>query len=389
MISLKFRVSAHRRLLRDLVLIGIVSTALLAGPPELSGAEPIKIASIYALSGSAVQNHYLSARGVRLAVNDINTSGGILGRSLELLEFDSRSTPIGSKVAADLARKHQVTAIIGAGYSSHSMAVAKVAQKHGIPMITSVSTYPAITRIGDYIFRTCFNDAFQGEVMGTFVREELGIEQVAICFNLTSDYSLGFSSTFETSFVAAGGVITARLPYKLHQPRFREVLDQAKTMKPQAIFIAGHDESARIAQLAIQNGIQAVMLGGDGWDSVGFFTNGGQEIELGYYSTHWSRSFDAKRSRQFVARHGQDEQILAPTALAYDAVMLLGDAIRRAGTSLRAAVKDALAQTKGFKGVTGTISFDSHGDSLKSVVIMKIVKGVPKYHKRVSPDVKD
>ncbi len=387
--SLIFRVRVPRLLLRELTLVGILSTALLIGPSGFAVAAPIRIASIYAFSGPAAQAHSPSARGVRLAVEEINASGGVLGRNLELKEFDNQSTPIGSKVAADMARAHQVTAIIGAAFSSHSLAVAKVAQKHGIPMITGISTHPAVTRVGDYIFRACYNDAFQGEVMGRFAREELGVEDVAVFFNVASDYSLGFSSTFEKAFIEGGGKVTVKLPYKAQQPHFREVVSQAKLAPSQALLIAGHAESAQIAQLAIQNGINAIMLGGDGWDVEEFFKQGGRNIGLGYYSTHWSQSFDGSLSRRFVAQYGGSERLFAPTALSYDAVKLLVDAIERAGTPLRSAVKDALAQTKGFEGVTGKISFDSHGDPLKSVVIMKIEAGIPMYYKRVTPDTPD
>lgn len=384
-----FRESAPCLRLCESALVGIIVVLLLIGSSHADANPPIKIASIYTFSGPAANANRPSFTGVRLAVKEINTAGGVLGRPLELIEIDNMGTPIGSKVAADKALNHQVTAIIGAAFSSHSMAVAKVAQKHHMPMITNISTNPAVTRIGDYIFRACFNDSFQGKVMGRFAREELRARAVLAIFNVASDYSLGFTRTFENAFIQGGGDIVAKLPYKVQQPHFRDIVDKAKSMQPDAIFIAGHIESGLIAREAIQRGVEAIMLGGDGWDAGSFFSNGGNQIARGYYTTHWSQSIDAPKSRQFVARYGGQGMLFAPTALAYDAVKLLADAIERAGTTRRSIVRDKLAQTKGFEGVTGTISFNSHGDPVKRVVIVKIEAGHPVYLKQVEPGDRD
>jgi branched-chain amino acid transport system substrate-binding protein len=380
-----FRKSAPCLRLCHFALVGIIIVLSLIGPSLADATAPIKIASIYSFSGPAADANKPSFAGVRLAVKEINSAGGVLGRQLELIEIDNLSTPIGSKVAADEAIKHHVTAIIGAAFSSHSMAIAKVAQKHHTPMITNISTNPAVTHIGDYIFRAGFNDSFQGKVMARFAREELRARSVLVIFNVASDYSLGFTHTFENAFIQGGGDIVAKLSYKVQQPHLRDIVDKAKSMQPEAIFIAGHSESGLIAKEAIQRGIEAIMLGGDGWDSESFFSHGGNQIALGYYTTHWSQSIDTPISRQFVARYGGQGMLFAPTALAYDAVKLLADAIERAGTTRRSIVRDKLAQTKGFEGVTGTISFNSLGDPVKSVVLVKIEAGRPVYFKEVEP----
>lgn len=355
-------------------------------PHVTHAAKTIRIASIYSLSGPATKVNSTSVQGVQLAVQEINSSGGILGMPLELIEFDNLSTPIGSKVAADKAARQKVTAIIGAAFSSHSMAVAKVAQVHGIPMITNISTSPAVTRIGDYIFRACFDDAFQGSVMGKFAREDLKAKGVVAVFNVASDYSLGLTRTFEKAFVQWGGVMQAKIPYKSRQPHFRDIISKAMSLNPDALFIAGHDESARIIKEAIQMGLNAIPLGGDGWDAKSFYNLGGSNIKTGYYATHWSQATDTALSKEFVARYRRLGMIFAPTALAYDAVRLLEDAIVRAGTTERPAIRDALAQTNGFEGITGTFSFNSHGDPIKNAVIMKIEAGRPVYLKQIVPE---
>lgn len=347
--------------------------------------QSIRIAAIFSLSGPAAGAHISSLRGIRWAVEEINASGGVLGRTLEVMEIDNRSTPIGSKVAAEHAETIQATAIIGPSFSSHALAVARVAQAAAIPMISTVATSPKLTRIGSYIFRVCYNDDQQGRVMARFAYEELNHRKVLTMVNIASDYSLGLASTFETSFSRHGGILLARCKYKARQSNFRELVEQAKNANPDAIFIAGHYESARIILEAHRNDISAVPLGGDGWDNPSFYEMGGNKIKLAYYTTHWSETIDSAPSKRFVQRYRNGNILLAPTALAYDAVNLLADAISRAGSTRRSAVRDVLADTNNFEGVTGVLSFDAHGDPIKSIIIMQIVNGRPHFLKHVHP----
>jgi branched-chain amino acid transport system substrate-binding protein len=366
----------------------VIFFGLLSIWPHIThAAKTIRIASIYSLSGPAAGANSPSVQGVHLAVQEINAAGGILGMPLEILEFDNLSTPIGSKVAADNAAQKEVTAIIGAAFSSHSMAVAKVAQAHGIPMITNISTSPAVTRIGNYIFRACFDDSFQGKVMGEFARRELKAKNVVGVFDMASDYSLGLTRSFEKAFVQWGGVMLAKIPYKSRQPHFRDIISKAISLNPDALFIAGHDESARIIREAIQTGLNAIPMGCDGWDAKSFYDLGGKNLKTGYYATHWSQEeSDTALSKAFVERYRHLGMITAPTALAYDSVMLLKNAIERAGTIQCPAIRDALAQTRGYEGVTGSFSFNNHGDPIKNVVIMKIESGLPVYLKKIVPE---
>ena len=222
--------------------------------------------------------------------------------------------------------------------------------------------------------------------MGKFAREELRASDAVAVFNVASDYSLGLTRTFEKAFVQWGGVMKTKIPYKSRQPQFRDIISKAASLNPDALFIAGHDESARIIREAIQMGLSAIPLGGDGWDEKNFYNLGGNDIKTGYYATHWSQATDTAVSREFVARYRRLGMIMAPTALAYDAVKLLEDAINRAGTIQRPDIRDALAQTNGFEGVTGTFSFNKHGDPIKNVVIMKIEAGRPVYLKQIAPE---
>ncbi|MGD9188685.1 MAG: ABC transporter substrate-binding protein [Desulfobacteraceae bacterium] len=357
------------------------------GPAQgsASAQESIRIAAIFASSGQAAAADVSSLQGVRWAVSEINAAGGVLGRPLEVIELDNRSIPIGAKVAAEQAEASFATAIIGPGFSSHALAAARVAQAKSIPMISNAATNPKLTRIGSYIFRVCFSDDQQARVMGRFAYETLNHRHVLTMVDISSDYSLGLVEMFEEAFLQQGGIILARTTYKARQSNFRDLVKQASNADPDAVFIGGHYESARIILEAEHFGLKAVPLGGDGWDNPNFYNLGGNKIKQGYYSTHWHEAVDTEPSKAFVKRYRKDDMLLAPTALAYDAVKLLADAIERAASTERSAIRDALANTKQFRGVTGTLAFNQHGDPIKTIIIMKISDGRPYFLKQVRP----
>lgn len=367
------------------ILLGLLSawrpTCAGAGQPKA----PIPIAAIYSVTGPAAESNAPSILGVRFAVDEINREGGVEGRPIRLLLFDNRSTPIGSKVAADRAVAAHVAAIIGAAWSSHSIAVARVAQAAKIPMISNISTNSKVTQVGDYIFRACFIDPFQGLVMAHFARHDLAAKTASICVDITSDYSMGLAREFAVNFVKQGGRILQQIHYKQKQDDLSGLLAQLKQSQPDVLFIPGHDESGRIIQEAQAAGIQPIFMGGDGWDPQSFLERGGNTLKLGYYCTHWSPEVDNPVSRRFFNRYRQITDINANTALGYDAVRLLADAIRRAGSLEGAKIRDALAATQDFHGVTGTIRLDPRGDPRKSAVIIQIKNGRPAFYQVVHP----
>ena len=367
------------------VLLLSALTILLAGSSPAAANERIQIASIFAFSGTAAVTNGPSAQGVRWAVQEVNAGGGIAGRPLDLLEIDNASTPIGSKIAAEKAATAKVAAIIGPAYSSHCIAAARVAQRQHIPLITNIATDPDVTRVGDFIFRVCFSDTFQSKLLARFASQELGIHTAAILVNANSDYSLGLARDFRLHFEQMGGRLTQDMYYKERQDSFDEFIAAIKASGPPLIFIPGHLKSALIAKRLVEAGVAATFLGGDGWDIDDFQRMGGDTIPLGYYTTHWMEEMQTQRSRQFVKRYGGNHILTSSCALAYDATMLLADAIARAGSSQHDAIRQALAGTDGFQGVTGKISLDSNGDPIKPAVIIKIVKGRFSYLKQVKP----
>jgi branched-chain amino acid transport system substrate-binding protein len=374
---------------RDLRIISVVLFSLigyLAAASWLYGGETIKVASIYAHSGVASAINADSITGVREAIEEINAKGGVMGRRFELIEIDNMSTPIGSKVAAQKAIAQGVTAIIGSQWSSHTLAVAAVAQANKTPLITNISTNEGVTKIGDYIFRVCFTDSFQGKVMAKFAHDDLKASRAVMIVDLTSDYSMGLAREFKAHFERLGGKVTGQVDYNLREPDFERVAMQVKALNQQVVFIPGYEESALIIKHLKDLGVKTIPLGGDGWESERFFEKGGREIQPAYYSTHWTAGIDRDESRRFVQRYKHNGKVLvAAEALAYDAVLLLADAIKRSGSIDRVKIHKALAATKGFQGVTGTITFTPQRDPIKSAVIIEIKNGKQRYLKNVLP----
>lgn len=335
----------------------------------------IKIAAIFSVTGKAKASNESAILGARLAVSEINQRGGIRGRKLELLLFDNKSTPIGSHIAAKKAVEAEVSAIIGSVWSSHSLAIAKVAQKHKVPMLSPLSTIPSLTKIGDYIFRGCYTDDFQGAALAMYTIDALAASRAIIFTDISSDFSINISKQFSDVFTSSGGQVLKTIEYKAGQSRFLKEAESATGYDADIVFLSGHDESGLIARSLQNSGVKAIPVGSDGWGFESFLTNGGNEIILGYYIDHWEPSVNTAASNIFLDKYGQDNPLMASTVLAYDSVMLLENAILKSKSLSGPDIREALHQTKNFTGVTGTITFDRNGDARKNGCIMKISNG--------------
>ena len=351
-----------------------------------SEINPIKVATVLPLSGPAALENYSSVEAFRLAIEELNRSGGILGRKLNLIELDNRSTPLGSKRAAQKAADAGVSIVFGAIWSSNSMAAAPILQKAGIPMLSSFSTHPKLTRIGNYIFRICYTDAFQGRVLARFSHNELRARRVGILVNASSAYSEGLAAYFNSEFQELGGEVIFTDNYLEQTADFSDYLNRIKSFKPDVVFHPGHTRiSAIIIKQARLNGIDTPFIGGDGWNDV-MYKLVGDVIEGNYYVSHWHVENPRQPSLRFVEKYRRINRFLDPgSALAQDCVSLFADAARRAGSDDPAEIRDAIASTKRFEGITGTISFDDHGDPVKSAVILRFERGSSVYVKSVVP----
>jgi branched-chain amino acid transport system substrate-binding protein len=376
-----------RKISCKLLLISLLIPGIFA---QAGATETIKIAAIFSKTGVAAKDNAPLLEGVSLAVEEINRQSGLLGRQLEVIELDNSSNFIGSKQAALKAVELDVAAVIGAVYSSHSLAIAPVLQQRQIPMISPISTNPKVTLIGNYIFRVCFTDPFQGKVMAQFAYRDLKARTAIILTNVNSDYSIGLVEFFEKSFRQSGGKVLWEGEYKEKAIDFSTILKKVRLLQPDVVFVPGYArDSAFLIKQAKRMEIRSIFLGGDGWSGNQMYQHGGKAIEGSYYSAHWHTKVLFPRSQQLQANYYRKygTKILPKTLpTGYDAVMVLADAIRRAQSLKHKKIRDTLAATKNFQGATGTITFDENGDPVnKDAVILKFENGTSVFVKTIKP----
>ena len=373
------------RLLIFLLVFLVLAAAY--GSPSYA-AEPIRIAAIFSQTGIAATHNEPLISMVQLAVEDINQSGGVLKRPIQLILLDNQSTPIGATMAAEEAVRLDVTAVVGAHWSSHSLAMAPVLQKAGIPMISPGSTNPEVTKTGNYIFRACFLDSFQGLAMARFAREDLHAGSAVIVRNMDEAYSVMLAEFFKKAFSGSGGAILLDTEYRGKAVDFADIIRKIKSLHPEVVYLPGYTrDSGLFVKQAVKLGLETTFLGGDAWDEIE--TYAGEAIEGSYQSAPWhpqapfpmSRYLQNLYSRKF---HSQIENMSAP--LAYDAVHLLANAIEQAGSADRALIRQALAETREFNGATGVFSFDQNGDpENKDVIIIRYYNGQRSFYKAIKP----
>jgi branched-chain amino acid transport system substrate-binding protein len=365
----------------------LLAAALTACGPGGGAGNTIPVGHVASLTGDTATFGQSTDRGMRMAFEEINAKGGVLGRQLDLLSEDDRSVTEEARTAAQkLLQRDKVVALLGEIASSRSLAAAPEAQRARVPMISPGSTNPKVTEVGDYIFRACFIDPFQGTVMARFAREELKVQRVAILFDFKQDYSVGLADYFRKTFKDLGGEIVADERYTSGDIEFRAQLTTIRAAKPDAIFVPGYyTELGLIAKQARELGIDVPLLGGDGWDSEKTLEIGGDAVEGYYFSTHYAADSDNPKVRDFVARYQQkyEQTPDAMAALGYDAAGILADSLTRAGSTDGVALRDAIAATQNYDGVTGRITIDPQRNARKDAVVLKIEGGKFKFYRSV------
>lgn len=348
----------------------------------------IRIGEYSSLTGSTASFGQSSHAGFTMATEERNARGGVLGKKIVLMTEDDQGRSEEARAAIlKLIRYKKVSAVLGEFASSRSIAAAPEAQKYKIPMLSHGSTNPKVTELGDYIFRSCFIDPFQGEAMAKFAFNNLGVRRAAILRDVKNDYSVGLAKYFEATFKKLGGQIVADESYSEGDVEFRAQLTSIKARNPQAIFIPGYyTEVGLIARQARELGIAAPLLGGDGWDSPKTAEIGGKAIEGAYFSNHYAPDDPSPKVQEFIAKYkakyGATPDSIA--VLAYDAAHLMFDAIERAGSTDGAKIREALAATQNFPGVSGLITIDSQRNAKKSLVIVQFKNNTPVFVDRVN-----
>lgn len=332
----------------------------------------------------------LSTRdGIILALEEWNKKGGVLGKQIELIAYDNQGKPEEARLSVEkLINIDNVVAILGEVASTRSLAGAPVAQQNKVPMISPSSTNPMVTQKGDFIFRVCFIDPFQGEVIAKFAYNSLKLRKAAILRDSKSDYSMGLSQFFANTFTALGGEIVGDEKYASGDVDFKAQLTNLKSKQPDFIYVPGYyTEVGLVARQAREQGIKVPLMGGDGWDSSKLTEIGGESVEGNYFSNHYTVEDPRPEVQNFIknykARFGTTPDSLA--ALAYDSAQVLFDSLKRANTIDGEKLRDAIAATKDFPGVTGIITLNKERDAVKSAVVLQVKDGLFKFVETINP----
>lgn len=358
-------------------------------PAAETDDQPILIGEVGSLTGAEATFGVSTHHGVEMAIEEANAAGGVKGRKVAVRVYDDQSKPEeAANAVTRLIAQDKVKLILGEVASSNSLAMAPKAQEAKVPMITPASTNPAVTEKGDYIFRVCFIDPFQGYVMAKFARDTLKLEKVAVLKDNKSDYSLGLTEVFTKKFPELGGKITAVESYSKGDSDFRSQLTRIRGQKPQAIYVPGYySDVGIIAKQAKELGLKVPLMGGDGWDSPKLFELAGSNLDGSYFSNHYSPENPDPLVQKFLTdykkKHGSVPDAMA--ALGYDATRVAIDAMKRATDLSGAALRDAIGQTKNFPGVAGTITLDDKRNAVKPAVVMQVVDSKYKYVATVEP----
>lgn len=369
-------------------LFRLLALMCLALPLSANGAqEKVFVGIIYGESAVTADGIYLDLLGTRFAIEDLNRDGGLLGRQIDLVELNNNGNPIGSKQAAEEAVKRDVVAVIGPGTSSHTILAGAVLQEAKIPMISAFATNPDVTLLGDYSFRICFQDLFQGQVLADFAIHDLKAKTAVVLTCAEEKYSLDLAKIFISHYRENGGTILWEGEYLSSFNDYRDLLEKANRYRPAVIFLPGYDRASGFIIRQCRNmGEKVTFLGADAW-SENLYEYGGKAIEGSYYSRQWFPDPEDEISRGFVSRYEDKFQIedIISFGLSHDVVFLLADAVSRAGSLEPSSIRDALAATKNFQGITGTITMDRNGDPAKPIPILKFEGGGSVLIKTVAP----
>jgi branched-chain amino acid transport system substrate-binding protein len=350
---------------------------------------PIVIGSYLSMTGTMATFGITTERGERMAVDEVNAAGGVKGRKLELVVLDDqgKADEAGNTVTR-LIDVNNAIALIGEVASTLSLVGGRIAQKRGIPMVSPSSTNPKVTEVGDYVFRVCFLDPFQGFVMAKFAHENLKLTKVAIFKDIRNDYSIGLSDSFRKAFTEMGGQIVAEESFSAGDTEFSAQLTKIKGTAPEGIYVPGYyTEVGTIARQARRLGITVPLMGGDGWESPELRKIGGKDVVGSYFSNHFAHDNPTPSAKKFIQAYEAKYHEAAPAlaALGYDSVMVIVEAMKRAAEITPKAIRDELAKTQNYNAVTGKLTLDEGRNPVKPAVILKVNETGESFAAEIAP----
>jgi len=354
----------------------------------------VNLGGIFPMTGASATFGTSSKQGVAMAVEEFNTAGGAtvggVATTINYINEDDAGDPaVGASAAHKLIDNDKVIGIIGAVMSKVTLAVAPIAQAAGVPEISPTSTNEAVTLVGDYIFRACFIDPFQGKVMANYAYNTLKVKTAAVLYDNGNDYPKGLAEAFKANFESLGGKVVAYEAFTDEATTidYKAQLTTIKAAKPEFLYLPNYYGGAALQlKQAREMGLNVPAGGGDGWDSPELVTIGGAAVEGGVFSNHFSKDDVSPKVQTFVtaytAKYGAAPDALA--ALAYDAAGLFLDAFKTAGSIKGSDIRDAMKNTT-FSGIGGAYKFDANRNPIKAAVILQIKNGQQTFLMTVNP----
>ena len=378
-----------RNLFFSMIALTAIAIFTISGCNKGSGDE-ILIGEYGSLTGPNATFGISSTNGLKLAVEELNNAGGLLNKKVKLITYDDQGKPSEAQtVVQRLIKNDNVVAVIGEVASSNSKAGAPICQQNKIPMITPASTNPEVTAIGDYIFRVCFIDPFQATVVSKFILNTLKLKKVALLKDVKNAYSTGLADFFEKEFKNMGGEIVEVQSFSAGDKDFKAQLTSIKAKNPEAIFIPAYYTDVNLISIqAREIGLTVPLIGSDGWESEKLTEGKAKDaLEGCYFSTHVSTENPDPLIQEFIKKYKAKYNAMpdAMAFLAYDAGLILFEAMKKAGTTDPEKVKNELAKIKDFSGVTGKISINEQRNAIKPAVILEIKGGQFKFKETVQP----
>lgn len=333
--------------------------------------------------------------GVQLAADEINKAGGIDGKEIELVVYDSKSDPTEAyNNALKLATEDEVAVIIGGATSGLTIAQQPVASQYSIPIVTPSGSNAGVTvaedgKVFDWMFRTCFIDPFQGVVLANFASDDLGLTKAAVLGATGSDYAVALNEIFTNQFKANGGTVVAAESYSDDQTDFSAVLTTLMATDAEILYVPAYaDTAGLIIKQARELGWDVPIIGPDGFDSASLLTTAGaSNLNKVFFSTHYTALDENPKVAEFITNYKalSGEEPMALSALGYDAMYLIAQSMEEAGSTDRTEIRDAILATSAFTGITGSITFDAKHNPVKSAVVIELVNGVYAKATRVNP----
>lgn len=376
-----------------------LATGLVGCSKSTSGGstgDTIKIGANFEITGGVAAFGQSQLNAIELAASEINAAGGVLGKKIEIIKSDNASKAEEStRVATKLITQDKVDILMGATTSTNTLAAVQVANDKKVPMVSASATNPNVTfdskkgKLNEWVFRACFIDPFQGTVMANFSLNKLNAKTAVIFSDNAADYSKGLHKFYKEAFEKGGGKILAEESYQTKDTDFNAVLTRIKSLNPDVIYVPGYyEEVGKIVKQAREMGIDVPMMGGDGWDAPQLVEiAGAAALNNTFISNHYSPDDPDPKVKKFVdaykAKYNAVPDSMA--VLGYDGLYMIADAIKRAGSVDKVKVKEALAATKDFVGVTGTLTLDQNHDPVKAAVILEHKDGKQVFYDKVQP----